>query len=217
VNFSDWQTTRLAVIALYFQRAELGATYPQRPLRAAPGGPAGDGGAVGTLGTTTWGGVPPVARRQLDHTRPPASLGRRRCRSRRDGCDAGQPSGDRRAGGTPCAARDLRESRAELDRVGAGGEYDWNSRGRIFGRKTRLHSASCSNHRHLPANKIGRQRRQLLVSSLRPTPFDADTAMLQGSVSIALLEGDDLDPIRALAGRIASDRLEPTALGIDRV
>jgi D-alanyl-D-alanine carboxypeptidase/D-alanyl-D-alanine-endopeptidase (penicillin-binding protein 4) len=44
-----------------------------------------------------------------------------------------------------------------------------------------------------------------------------EQTMRQGSLSIALLEGDDLDPIRALAGRKASDRLERTALGIDRV
>jgi hypothetical protein len=32
----------------------------------------------------------------------------------------------------------------------------------------------------------------------------------------ALVEGDDLDPVRALAGRVAPGRLERAALGVDR-
>ena len=40
---------------------------------------------------------------------------------------------------------------------------------------------------------------------------------MAGGLLLALVEGDDLDPIRALAGRIASDRLKRTAPGIDRV
>src|SRR5437773_10063047 len=33
----------------------------------------------------------------------------------------------------------------------------------------------------------------------------------------ALVEGDDFDPVRALACRVASDRLQRAGLGVDRV
>src|ERR1700719_1317527 len=35
--------------------------------------------------------------------------------------------------------------------------------------------------------------------------------------NIALVKGDDFDPVRALAGRVASDRLQRAGLSVDRV
>ena len=62
--------------------------------------------------------------------------------------------------------------KASFDRVAADREDDRNRRGRRLGRERRSGAAGRDDHGHLAANQIGRQRRQPIVSALRPAIFD---------------------------------------------
>ena len=62
---------------------------------------------------------------------------------------------------------------AELDRIGAHHEHDWNGRRRLLRRERRRQCAR-ENDGYLPAYQLGGECRQSLVVTLRPTEFDRD-------------------------------------------
>jgi hypothetical protein len=61
---------------------------------------------------------------------------------------------------------------AQPDGVGAGGEDNGNCRGRRLGREHDWSASARDDHAHLPPDQIGRQCRQLVVLTFRPTVFD---------------------------------------------
>jgi len=61
---------------------------------------------------------------------------------------------------------------AQPDGVGAGGEDNGNCRGRRLGREHDWSASARDDHAHLPPDQIGRQCRQSVVLTFRPTVFD---------------------------------------------
>jgi hypothetical protein len=64
-----------------------------------------------------------------------------------------------------------------LDRVGIGGEDDWNRCGRGLGRQCRRHSERV-NHGDLTADQRGRERLQSVALDLSPAVFERHVAAL---------------------------------------
>src|SRR5262245_2827304 len=70
---------------------------------------------------------------------------------------------------------------AAPDRVAAGHEDDWYSRGRSFGRKRRWIAADCNDDGHLPLHEISDQRGQSIVLAIGPTIIDDDVSITDES------------------------------------
>ena len=69
-------------------------------------------------------------------------------------------------------------TRPSCDRVAADGEDNRNGCGRRLGGKCRGSAPGCDDHVHLPANQIGRQRRQSIILTLGPAVLDRHVAAL---------------------------------------
>ena len=89
-------------------------------------------------------------------------------------------------------------SEADLNWIGASDENNGNRGCRSFGRCRRL--AVRDNHGHPTTNQIGRQRRQTIISPLRPAIFDRHVPALDPPRFFqTLMECDQ--KLRVLAGR----------------
>jgi hypothetical protein len=86
---------------------------------------------------------------------------------------------------------------AAPDRVAAGHEDDWYSRGRRFGRKRRWIAADCNDDGNLPLHEISDQRAQSIVLAIGPTIIDDDVSITDESgFTEALLEHRDERRVR---------------------
>jgi hypothetical protein len=97
---------------------------------------------------------------------------------------------------------------AELDRVNASREGDWNCRGRGLGSKC-WRDAGSGNHGYLTTNQIGCQGRQSVILALRRTVFDRDVLALDvADLSQTLPEGGETEIVglRGPGAEIANHR-----------
>src|SRR6516164_9007411 len=68
--------------------------------------------------------------------------------------------------------------KAAFDRVVVARDCDRDSTGRAHGDERRIVAAGCRDHSYLTWDKISRERRQAIQSSLRPAMFDRDVLTL---------------------------------------
>ncbi len=91
------------------------------------------------------------------------------------GCELGVQRGDT---GDVAARPAQAVDQTERDRVGAGGEHDRNARRRRLGDDRRRCTARRRDHADLPADQIGRHRRQILIPARGPAILDGDVLAL---------------------------------------
>jgi hypothetical protein len=86
----------------------------------------------------------------------------------------GEPAHPRDVAARPVEAGD----KAAFDRVVVAREDDRDCTGRRHGDERRIVAAGCGDHSYLTSNKISRERRQPIQSTLRPVIFDRDVLTL---------------------------------------